>query len=157
MQQAIEVEGLETELVVEGQVILAGIYFLLGDLETAQQEVTHSMEEARRHELTRMLARSQCLLGSILAAQERYDEADGYFEQALEIFREHELRLDYARALHGYGETLLKRSAPGTYLHRNGLTTLHKAQTIFAECHAAIDLEWVKQSLANGESETVNV
>jgi len=155
LQRAVVVEGLETELVVEGQLILASIYFLLGDMERAKQETVHTMEEAERYELTRMLARSYRLLGRILAVCGEYTQANAYFDRALQIFRECEFRLDYARALHGYGVTLIERHAPGDVQFGKGLAYLHQARDIFADCHANIDLEWVEHVLANYRSETV--
>ncbi len=153
--RAIQVEGLESELVVEGQVILASIYFLLKDLPTARQEAVRAMENSEKYELTRMLARSYRLLGRILSAQSEYEKADAYFENALQIFRDYEFRLDYARALHDYAKTLLQRGRPGTYLYKKGLAHLQEARTIFADCHAAIDLAWANQLLASFISETV--
>ena len=157
IQRAIVVDGLETELVVEGKVILANIYFLLGDLQAARQEAMRTMEEARRHELTRMLARSYRLLGRILAAQGEHEQAGACFEEALQIFRDHGMRLDYARALHGYGDTLLERSTPAPGVYQTGLAHLNEARTIFAACHAAIDLDWVDQSLTNTTSEILEI
>jgi tetratricopeptide (TPR) repeat protein len=157
IQRAIVFDGLETELVVEGKVILANIYFLLGDLQAARQEAMRTMEEARRHELTRMLARSYRLLGRILAAQGEHEQAGACFEEALQIFRDHAMRLDYARALHGYGDTLLERSTPAPGVYQTGLAYLNEARTIFAACHAAIDLDWVDQSLTNTTSEILEI
>jgi tetratricopeptide (TPR) repeat protein len=153
--RAMQFEGLESELVVEGQVILASIYFLLKDLETARQEAVRAMKASEKHELTRMLARAYRLLGRILSAQGEHEKADPYFENALQIFRDYEFRLDYARALHSYAETLLQRGHPGECTYKKGLDHLQKAHTIFAECHAAIDLEWTNQQLASYKSETV--
>ena len=152
IQRALVLEGLESELLVEGHLILASIYFLAGDLATAKQEAMQTMEEAREHELTRMLARSQRLLGRILAAQGNYVAADEFFEQALQVFRECELRLDYARALHGYGETLLERSEPEEESYQKGLAYLSEARTIFIDCSAAIDLAWVEAVLNTSRS-----
>ena len=157
IQRAIVLDGLETELVVEGKVILANIYFLLGDLQAARQEAIRTMEEARRHELTRMLARSYRLLGRILAAQGEHEQAGACFEEALQIFRDHAMRLDYARALHGYGDTLLERSTPAPGVYQTGLAHLNEARTIFAACHAAIDLDWVDQSLTNTTIEILEI
>jgi hypothetical protein len=84
-----------------------------------------------------------------LAAQGNYTEADTYFEQALQVFRECELRLDYARALYGYGVTLLEREPCEEVQPNTGLTYLHEARAIFANTHAAIDLELVDHTLAS--------
>lgn len=155
VQRALVVEGLESELVIEGQLTRASINFLLGALDTARADVMQTMEQAREHELSRMLGRSQRLLGRILAAQGAYEQADAAFEKALEIFQECELRLDYARALHGYGDTLLERSKPGDCTYQKGLTYLREARAIFADCHAAIDLEWVDAVLNHSIAENV--
>ncbi|TMD61625.1 MAG: tetratricopeptide repeat protein [Chloroflexi bacterium] len=155
IQRALVVEGLETELVVEGQLILASIYFLLGDIEKAKQETVRTIEEAEQYELTRLLARSSRLLGRILAVRGEYTQANVYFDRALQIFRECEFRLDYARALHGYGVTLIERRIPGDVQFDKGLAYLQEARDIFADCHAGIDLEWVEHILANYRSETV--
>ena len=155
IQRALVFEGLESELLVEGQLILASINFLFGKLEKARLQAMQTMQEAREHELTRMLARSHRLLGRILAAQGDYAQADVYFEQALQVFRECELRLDYARALHGYGETLLERSQSGGSSYQKGLAYLHEARNIFTDCHAAIDLELVEVVLNPPQPETI--
>lgn len=147
IQRALVVEGLETELVVEGQLILASIHFLLGDMEMAKQETMRTMEEAEQYELTRMLARSYRLLGRILALLGEYTQANAYFDLALQIFRECGFRLDYARALHGFGVTLIERHIPGDVQFDKGLAYLHEAHDIFADCHASIDLEWVEHVL----------
>ncbi len=155
VQRALLRVGLETELLVEGQLIRANINFLLGTLETARGEAKQTMEEARQHELTRMYARSCCLLARILAAQGEYEQANSYFEQAMQIFRECEFRLDYARALHGYGDTLLERGKSGEYTYQQGMAYLREAGNIFADCHAAIDLEWVKAVLDSTQTKTI--
>ena len=147
VRRAIAYEGLETESVIEGRYILATIYFLLGDVEAACQETMKAIEEASQYEVTRILARSQRLLGRIVALQGDYKQADTYFEQALQVFRECDLRLDYARAVHGYGITLLKRSKPGDVNSQRGLDCLREARSAFADCHATLDLSWVESVL----------
>src|SRR2546421_3554577 len=47
VQRALAVEGLETELVIEGRLILANAHFLLGNLERAKQEAIQTLEEAQ--------------------------------------------------------------------------------------------------------------
>ena len=155
IQRALMVEGLEIELVVEGLLILASAHFLLGDVEKAKQEAMRTMKEAERYELTRMLGRSYRLLGRILAAQGENTRADAYFEQALKVFNDRELRLDYARALHGYGVALLERHTSTDAQLNKGIACLHEARDIFAACHATIDLEWVNHVSASYSSTTV--
>lgn len=152
---AITFEGLETDLVVEGRYILATIYYLLGNVEAARQEALKTIEEASQYEVTRIMARAQRLMGRILAMQGDYTQADSYFEQALQIFRECDLRLDYARTVHDYGITLLERSESGDVNYQRGLDCLHEARTAFADCHAALNLSWVENVLKRYEPQVI--
>jgi len=56
---------------------------------------------------------------------------------------------------HGYGVTLIERHKPGEAQFKMGLAYLHEARDIFADCHAAVDLEWVDHALAIYSSTTV--
>lgn len=145
VRRALAIEGLETELVIEGCVVQASVYFMLGDFAQARQQSLQALKDAHQHEMHRSRGRAQRLLGRILAAQGQHEQADDYFEQSLETFRTHEIRLDYARALHGYAVTLLQRSIPGDQIYQKGLNYLHEARAIFAECRAALDLEWAER------------
>jgi len=153
LERALSLEGLDAEVMTEGHLAIAGVYFFLGDLDTAQQKAFQTLEEARRRELTRLEARSQRLLGRILAAQGQQEQADSYFEQAIEVFDKYEMRLDYTRALHGFGVALLRCSAPGDETYQRGLAYLHQARDIFRACGAAVDQDWVERILANLESQ----
>ncbi|HLZ80230.1 MAG TPA: AAA family ATPase, partial [Ktedonobacteraceae bacterium] len=155
IQRALTVEGLETELVVEGLLILASAQFLLGDLESAKRESMRTLAEADQYELSRMIGRSYRLLGRILAEEGDSTQAYAYFEQALQVFRDRELRLDYARSLHAYGVTLIERHKPIEAQFNKGLAYLHEARDIFANCHAAVDMELVDHTLAIYSSTTV--
>jgi DNA-binding SARP family transcriptional activator len=151
LERALALEGLDAEVMTEGHLTLAGVYFFLGDLDTAQQKAFQTLEEARGRELTRVEARSQRLLGRILAARDQHEQADEYFKQAIEVFNTYEMRLDYARALHGFGVTLLRRSVPGDEIYQRGLAYLYQARDLFKDCGATIDLDWVERILANLE------
>ncbi len=157
LQRALSLEGLNAEAAAEGRLTLASALYLLGEVETAQQVAMQSLKEAEQHELLRVIARSQRLLGRILALQGHDEEAERYFEQALEMFARHEMRLDYARALHGYGDTLLQRSAPDSDSYVRGLRSLHEAREIFADCNATTDLEWVERILNGPAYENAGV
>jgi hypothetical protein len=108
-----------------------------------------TLEEACRHQTRRVLARSHRLLGRILTAQGQYKEAALHFEQAMQVFREHEFRLEYARTLYAYGISLLECNK------QKALAYLSEAREIFIDCYAAIDLKWVESTLANIELENV--
>jgi DNA-binding SARP family transcriptional activator len=152
LQRALVIEGLETEILIEGRSLLATTYFLLGELETAQAQTLQTMQEAKEYEITRILARSYRLLGRIMAIQGEYEQAATSFEQALHIFHENEMRLDYARTLHSYGLSLLQRNNSREPDYQRGITCLQEARDIFTTCHAAIDLEWVSFQLAGYET-----
>jgi tetratricopeptide (TPR) repeat protein len=156
LERALALEGLDAEVMTEGHLTLAGVYFFLGDLDTAQQKAFQTLEEARGRELTRLQGRSQRLLGRILAAQGELKQADNYFEQAMEVFNRYEMRLDYARAIHGFGVILLRRNKSGYEAFQRGLAYLHQARDIFSACGAAIDLDWVERIIANLEKQNVD-
>jgi DNA-binding SARP family transcriptional activator len=151
VRRALALEGLDREATTEGRLVLASALYLEGEIEEAHQVAMQNLREAEQYELPRVVARTQRLLGRILAAQDRSDAADGYFEQALEMFARHEMRLDYARALHGYGVTLLQRGTQeeGKHAYLRGLRCLREARDIFVECHAPIDVEWVEGILSD--------
>lgn len=156
LQRAISQEEVEKETIIDCKLLLATVYYLLGQLPTAQQIALQTMHEAQEQETSRAIGRTQRLLGRIFAAQHRYDEADDSFEQAVEFFHKQGLRLDYARALYGYGLTLLERSrlsaqAQQQELQQQGIRYLHIAHDFFADAHAVIDLTWVERTLAQYE------
>lgn len=157
LERALALEGLDAEVITEGHLVLASVYFLLGDLDTARQKALQTLEEAHGSEMTRIEGRSQRLLGRILAAQGQREHADRYFEQAIDVFNKYEMRLDYARALHGYGFTLLQRSVQGDETYQRGLVHLRQACDLFRDCGAAIDLDLVEHILANVEYQNIEV
>jgi DNA-binding SARP family transcriptional activator len=155
LERAVSVEGLEVESFVEAHLTLASAYYFLGDIQLAHQEALRSLHDAQRYELSRLHGRSLRLLGRIQGAQDQHQQADRYFEEALEIFRKYDMRLDYARALHGYGVALRQRSSPNTDTYQKGLALLHEARGIFVDCHAIVDLEWVNRLLKSKQSQPV--
>ncbi len=149
LRHALTIEGLEAEANIEGQLALAQVSLLRGELEQAQQQAIHALQEAQRYELMWLLAHTQGLLGSILAAQGNYEQADGYFQQALQISRESGMRLEYARALQNYGGALLRRK----HIDQQGLLSLQEARQVFVECHATFDLQAVERLLSTHTSQ----
>jgi DNA-binding SARP family transcriptional activator/Tfp pilus assembly protein PilF len=149
LQRALTFEGIEVETRTEGQLTLAQVSLLQGEPKTAQQQAIQAMQEARRYELTWLLARSQHILGSILAAQGQQEQADGYFEQALQTFRDSGMRLEWARALQSYGVSLLEQHTKGDARYDQGLKYLQDARLAFQECNAALDLQMVERILAS--------
>jgi tetratricopeptide (TPR) repeat protein len=157
LERALTLERLDAEVYIEARLNLAIIFFLLGEVERAQHIALQSMSDAQEHELTRTLARSQRLLGRILATQGHSVEAGTNFEQAIDIFSRHEMRLDYARALHCYGVTLLQRGSAGEPAFQRGLAYLREARAIFAQCKAAIDLVQVERVLTHYDYQNTRV
>ena len=152
LQHAISQEGVEIETIIDCKLLLATVSFLSNDLLKAKKIALQTLQEAQKQETMRVIGRAQRLLGRILAELGNYAEADMYFEQAIQIFREQELRLDYARALHGYGLTLVQRGMivdtsntpeERARFHQRGLAYLHEARAIFNASHATIDFTWV--------------
>ncbi len=55
----------------------------------------------------------------------------------------------------GYGVTLIERSTPGECLFQKGMASLQEARTIFVDCHAALDVDWVDHIFMSSQSEYV--
>jgi len=148
LQRAISQEGVEMETIIDCKLLLATVYFLRDDFPSAQQIALQTLQDAQKQETVRVIGRAQRLLGRILAEQGTYDEADTYFEQALQIFREQELHLDCARTLHSYGASLVQRTpivevAQQHAEYLRGIAYLREAHAFFNASHAAIDFSWV--------------
>jgi tetratricopeptide (TPR) repeat protein len=152
LQRALSYEGLEAEMKTEGQLLLAQVSLLSGEPETARREALHTMEEAQDFELNWLLARSQGLLGSILAIQGQQEQAFVYFTKAIQVFHDSGMRLEQARTLQSYGLTLIRYHEVGEVAYRQGLNYLQEAQQIFEECNAIIDLKRVKLLLSENPS-----
>ncbi len=157
LQRALTMDGLNTEIATEGKLALARAFFLCGEIESARQEATDSLLNAETHEITRVIARARRLLGRILAAQGNGEEASAFFEQASALFEKHGMRLDYARALHRYGEYMVRRDMPGEPRHQHGLVNLRRARDIFEQCGALVDLAWVEGTLASPDQANAGV
>jgi tetratricopeptide (TPR) repeat protein len=140
-------EEMEAETRVEGKIALGRVMFLLGDIEAAQQQTERALEEARQFESTWLIARAQRVLGSIYATQKQEEQAVSCFEQALRTFRKTEMRLEYARTLHQYGEMLVQQEDGNEKAYQRGLGYLREAHEIFGKCKAGLDLQVVERVL----------
>jgi hypothetical protein len=138
---------LEAETRTEGQLALAKVAFLLGEIDEAQQQATQVMNEAQRYEQTWLLACAQQLMGTILATQAHYEQAETYFMQSLETLNKCGMRLEWARTLQSFGLALLEQHSTGTSSYEQGLKNLHDASQVFRECHATFDLQIVERIL----------
>ena len=160
LQRAIALEGMEVENIIEGKYLLALVYFLLDNLGSAASTAQQALQDAQGHDTPRLVTRALRLLGRILAQEDQPQQADRHFQRAIQLCREHNLQLDYARTLYTYGNILLQRhtalsqsnispfkqpSAPT--LQQQGFNYIYEARTIFANCQAATDLKLVENTL----------
>ncbi len=84
-------------------------------------------------------------------------EANASFIQAIQLFRQFGLLIDYARALQRYGYSLLLRNSATSkskqtvhnQLYQQALSYLREARDIFETSKARLDLEWVEHLLAH--------
>jgi tetratricopeptide (TPR) repeat protein len=157
LQRAFRLEGMEVDNTIDGKYLLALVYFLLSDIATAREIAQQTLHEAELYESPRLIGRTHHLLARILASQDEMSEAISHFEQALALFDQRGLHLDYARTLLSYGTILLQdrdslnmnnTSAIRNDTHK-GQDLLDKARSIFASCQAAIDIAQVDQTLAH--------
>src|SRR5581483_2310108 len=143
---------MEAETKTEGQLVLAQTLLLLGDTKAAQHLAMKTLEDARRFELTWLIARTQRVLGSISETSGQQRQADEQFELALRTFRRHGMRLEYGHTLQLFGEVLIQREAAGGKQYQSGLNYLQEAQQIFKDCSAIASEQMVSQILARYES-----
>ncbi|MBV9258220.1 MAG: tetratricopeptide repeat protein [Ktedonobacteraceae bacterium] len=169
LQRALSLDELDIEAFSDGKHLLATAYYLLDDVKLARQTALQTLKDARENETGRTAGRANRLLGRILMNQGQYEQADLYFEQAITIFREGGLRLDYARTLYTYGAILLQRgSDEHAPIHRDlcspeerevmrqrGIGYLHEARRIFINCHASVDLTLIEHIFARLEERTI--
>ena len=151
LQRALSLDELEIEAFTNGRHLLATAAYLLDDIKRARHMALQTLKTAQENETGRVVGRANRLLGQISMSQGQHEQADLYFEQAIPLFREGGLRLDYARTLHTYGAILLQHGKDGktTTTHpdaeeqeailRRGIDYLQEARRIFADCHASVD------------------
>ncbi|GER85976.1 hypothetical protein KDW_01380 [Dictyobacter vulcani] len=155
LQKSIAYEGMEIETIIDAKHSLALVHFLQGDLDTAQEIAQQTLKDAQDYETTRIIERAYRLLGRIFHARGWLGLALTYFEEARQICQQHDLRLDYARTLACYGSLLLQQYRQAhpfpqdtqSHIYQQGMDYISESRQIFQECHAAIDLDAVEQSL----------
>ncbi len=118
----------------------------MGELEQARELAASALAEARAGELVWLQARAQCLLGQVFTATGEQSRAESCFLQALASFANTNMRLEHARALQAYSLALLQGSnAPAA--RQSAHEYLQEAAQVFAECHAALDLQSVEAAM----------
>jgi tetratricopeptide (TPR) repeat protein len=159
LQRALSLDELDIESFTDGKHLLATVCYLLDDIKLARQTALQTLKEAQENETSPIIGRANRLLGRILMSQGQYEQADLYFEQAIALFHEGGLRLDYARTLYSYGALLLQHGSTTnagictpqeeqeTLLQR-GIDYLHEAHRIFTICQASVDLTLVERLFA---------
>ena len=152
LQRALTLEGLEAETKTEGQLALAQVSLFLGEIDIAQQQTTHTLEEAHRYDQTWLLASALHLMGSILTAAGQQEQAVEYFEHAMEKFQSSGMRLEWARTLQSYAVALLEQHTAGNRNYEQGLKYLQDARLAFHECNAILDLQVIEGILARNTS-----
>ncbi|HEY6411084.1 MAG TPA: tetratricopeptide repeat protein, partial [Ktedonobacteraceae bacterium] len=139
LQRALTFGRLEAGARSRGQLALAQVNFLQGDIERARMQALHALKKARQYELIWLAARSLHLLGDILAAQGQKLQAYQHFEQALQIFRACAMRLETARTLQSYALVLLQEDEDIETSHQRALGYLQEALQMCSDCHATLD------------------
>ena len=149
---------MEAETRTEGQLAMAEVELLLGQLDSAEQRTRQTLDEAIRFELLWLIARAQRILGSILAIRSHQEEqaqaelqqqATDYFEQALTTLRKSGMRLEYARTLRACGLALLRQ---GYWQRTRALQSLHEAHELFVACNAIPEAQATEHLLQGYEA-----
>ena len=151
LQHALSLDGLEAETRTEGKVTLSQVLLLLGEVDNALNQAMQALEDAQRFEQIWLEASAKRVLGNILTAQGKYEQAVSYFDQALRTFRKIDMRLEQAHTLQQYGEALLQQDAVIGKGQQKGLSYLQEALQIFTECKAEFGMRMVEQVLARYE------
>jgi hypothetical protein len=159
-ERALALEDIEVETRCAGQLILTTIAYQMGDLEHTQQQAMKVLDETRQSEMIHLAGRAHCLLGEIQFASRLPQAAHASFAEALQIFKQYDMPLDYARTLQRYGHSLLERCRDGqtgiestmpdgASLYSTALDYLREARALFETCQATTDLQAVEVILAD--------
>jgi DNA-binding SARP family transcriptional activator len=140
-------EGLETENKIDGQLTLAEVHLLLGNVDAAYEQASQNLAEAQRYGLVWLVAKSQAALGHVLVVQHKNTEAIEYFQKAWNTFESTGMHLEYARVSQAYA-LLLLQSSKGAQPREQALQYLQEARQIFQEHGAALDVQVLEQELA---------
>jgi tetratricopeptide (TPR) repeat protein len=108
----------------------------LGDVTTAAELNGEGLELARNIGAPHYEAVSSRVRGQILAAQERFDEAEESFDKAISLLAEPGSRVELGRCY--YQKAL---AAAGSGRADRALEYARQAETLFVDCHASLELE----------------
>jgi len=155
LQRCLMLEEIEAETKTEGKLMLAQVALLLGEVESVQQQALEILQEAKQYELTWLVARTQRVLGSIMAASHEHEQARQYFEQALRTFQKRGMALEEARTLRERSVAQLSYEGLETEERHKALQDLHTAHTMFDERKAALDAQITQRILTTHASPVV--
>ena len=108
--RALTFDGLETDTMLNGQLLLARIALLLGETKKAYDLASKALADALASDLVWLQARAQCLLAQAMMALGQKESAEALFHQALTTFANTGMRLEHARTSQVYGVSLLECS-----------------------------------------------
>ncbi len=148
VQRCLSLEEIEAETKTEGKLLLAQVALMLGETEAAQQQALQTLQEAEQYELTWLVARTQRVLGNIMAVLHEHGQARQYFEQALRTFQKRGMYLEEARTLRERSVAMLQREGVSVDERRKVLHDLHEAQRMFSERSAELDRRITERVLA---------
>jgi tetratricopeptide (TPR) repeat protein len=155
LDRALTYEGLEAETKIDAYLALAEIALLSKDTHVAFQRSSQALKESQMCELIWLIGNSHCLLGRVSAFEGKQTTANEYFQQALSVFKNITMNLEYARTLYAYAEIFLQTSKDAA-TREQARRYLQEARQTFQECGAALDLqlaERVLNSLKGGRGE----
>ncbi|EFH81953.1 DUF6788 family protein [Ktedonobacter racemifer] len=143
LEKALNIEGLEVETRIEGQLALAEVWLLMGEDVKADEQVEQASANIDKYELTWLQCLEQRILGNVKAHAANVVEAARSYDHALSASRKYGMRLEEAHTLLSYGQLLLKKH-PDLANHeeqsyQRGMRYLQDALRIFKECGAELD------------------
>ncbi len=148
IQYALTFPGLETDITIYGQLLLARIALLLEETQRAQTQASKALEESLASDLIWLQANAYCLQAQAFMTLGQHDAAETLFNRALAIFAETNMRLEQARTLQVYASSLLTHSAGATACAQ-AQAHLREALQTFQDCQAALDQHSVECLLAS--------
>lgn len=146
LQHALTFHGLEADTLLHGQLLLARIALLLGEIEYARDLAAKALEKAQASELVWLQASAQSLLGQFYMLAGQQTQADEHFHRALATFTQTGMRLEYARTLYSYGTTL-SQTKRDFAAQQQIAQYFREAHRLFQDCQADIDRQSVEQFL----------
>lgn len=148
LRHALALEGLRAEDIARAQLAQVSLYLLQEKWQEAYIIVQQTLEVAREQQSILFLVQAQRLLGTTLGVAGRYQEAEEYFQQALQTSLAYDMQLEHARTLYDLGALLVQQHTPGELPFQQGLNYLYNAHETFSASQALVDLVHVECVLA---------